>query len=68
MKAHVTYTQDGRIVSVALGDGVVLSEDGELGTDVELPDGFPSMAGPDAEREVAAAVARLDVGPGGADA
>ena len=65
MKAHVTYTQDGRIVSVGLGDGVVLSEDDELGTDVELPDDFPSLSGPDAEQEVARAVARLKVGPDG---
>jgi len=65
MKAHVTYTQDGRIVSVGLGDGSLLPEDGELSTAVELPDDFPSMSGPDAEQEVARAVARLKVGPDG---
>jgi|GEM_PF-1542570 len=64
MKAHVTYTKDGRIVSVGLGNGL-LPDDDEQAVDVELPEGFPRMTGPDAEREVAAAVARLKVGPGG---
>jgi hypothetical protein len=64
-KAHVTYTQDGRIVSLALGESVVAGDD-ELGADLDLPDGFPSLTGPDAEREVARALARLRVGPDGA--
>jgi hypothetical protein len=64
MKAHVTYTKDGRVVSVVIG-GSVEPDDDELAADVDLPDGFPSLSGPDAEREVAEAVARLRVGPGG---
>lgn len=58
MKAHVTYTQDGRIASVGLGAGL-LPDDDEGSTEVELPDDFPSLTGPDAEQEVARAVARL---------
>jgi hypothetical protein len=64
MKAHVTHTKDGRIVSVGLGSSLVPEGDA-AGVDVELPDGFPSLSGPDAERAVAEAVARLRVGPGG---
>jgi hypothetical protein len=64
MKAHVTYTKDGRVVSVGLGSTLV--PDDETGSDVELPDGFPRLSGPDAERQVAEAVARLRVGLGGA--
>jgi hypothetical protein len=58
MKAHVTYTHDGKVASLALGDRLLGDDDGDS-ADVELPDDFPSLTGPDAEKEVARAVARL---------
>lgn len=58
MKARVKYTQDGRIASLALGDRLVGDDDGDT-TELELPDDFPSLTGPNAEKEVARAVARL---------
>ncbi|GIG20440.1 hypothetical protein Cch01nite_11640 [Cellulomonas chitinilytica] len=64
MKAHVTYTQDGKITSVGLG-GHLAAEDDERVAEVDLPASFPKLSGPDAERAVARAVAALVVRPGG---
>jgi hypothetical protein len=56
MKAHVTYTKDGRIASIGVGPGL-LPDDGEVAADVELD--FPSLTGPNAEQEALRAAARL---------
>ena len=56
MKARVTYTNDNRIASIGLGEHLLADEDS---SEVDLPDDFPSLTGPDAEREVFRAVARL---------
>ena len=58
MKAHVTYTSDNRIASIGLGERL-LPDDDEDSAEIDLPDDFPSLTGPDAEREVSRAVARL---------
>lgn len=62
MKAHVTYTQDGTIRSIALGEGVLADDDAASG-DFELPAGFPDLSGPDAEQLAARALAGLAVDP-----
>jgi hypothetical protein len=62
VKALVSYTPDGTITSIALGDGLLGTTDD--GVVLQLPDDFPDLAGPGAEREVARAVAELVVNPG----
>ncbi|WP_315094686.1 hypothetical protein [uncultured Cellulomonas sp.] len=63
MRAHVTYTEDGTIRSIGLGDGLLAdAEDGPSG-DFELPAGFPDLSGPDAEQAASRALAALSVDP-----
>jgi hypothetical protein len=57
MKALVTYTKDNRIASIGLGDRLLPDDDDSA--QIDLPDDFPSLTGPDAEREVSRAVAGL---------
>ncbi|NUU16917.1 hypothetical protein HP550_06595 [Cellulomonas humilata] len=64
MKAHVTYADDGTILSIGLGGGL-LADDESTSGEFELPVGFPSLSGPDAEAEVSRAVAQLVARPGG---
>lgn len=42
MKAHITYTADGTITSLAIGDGPLEAEEG-ISAEVDLPDDFPSL-------------------------
>jgi hypothetical protein len=63
MRAHVTYTDDGRITSIGLGEGL-LADDGSTSGEFELPADFPSLDGPDAEEQAVRALARLTVTPG----
>jgi len=63
MKAYVTYTNDGKVASLATGESLQPDDD-VPGAQIDLPDDFPILSGPDAEREVARAVGRLP-GPAG---
>jgi hypothetical protein len=63
MKAHITYTADGTITSLAIGDGLLEAGEG-ISAEVDLPDDFPSLSGENAEAKVTKAVARLVVKPG----
>lgn len=63
MSAHVTFTSEGVITSIALGDGALV-DDEELAAELDLPPGFPKLSGPNAEHELIKAVERLRVKPG----
>jgi len=67
MKARITYTADGAITSLAIGDGLVDNEEnaGEgRSAEIDLPNDFPSLSGENAEAKVAKAVTRLVINPG----
>ncbi|MBB2921346.1 hypothetical protein [Cellulomonas cellasea] len=55
----MTYTSDGQVASIGLGQHLLADDDDDGSTEIDLPDDFPSLTGPDAEREVSRAVARL---------
>ncbi len=58
MKAYVTYTNDGKVDSLGIGESLQPDDD-VPGAQIDLPADFPTLSGRDAEREVARAVARL---------
>jgi hypothetical protein len=58
MKAHVTYTRDGRIASIGVGAGLLPDDDADT-AEIELPADFPGLTGPNAEQEALRAAARL---------